>query len=511
MSNRTMNAKRNSIWGLINKMVMLLLPFFVKSAIIQLVGVEYLGISGLFTSILNVLNITELGFGNAIVYSMYKPIAEDNKEEICALLNFYKKIYRIIGVFILVAGLLCLPFLPVMIKSGLPEGMNMYVLYLMYLINACVSYWLFSYKRCLLHAHQREDVLSKVSSIINILLNIIQLLLLFLFKNYYLFVVAIPIITICHNLVDGYIVEKMYPEYREKGNLKKGKIKDIRKQVVGLSAMRIATISRNSLDSIVISAFLGLSMVAVHNNYFYIINALSGIMAVLTDSIAAGIGNSIASESKEKNHLDMRKINMAYMSITGVFAACLICLYQPFMKLWVGEELVLKNGIMGLYVLYFYVARIPNIAGRYFDSAGLWWQGKWKCFVETGVNLVLNIGLGYKFGISGIIMATIISALVINVPLTVNILFKNYFKTSRKKFYKDHGVMLVGNAVAAVAAWFICSLLPGFPGLWGQLLGLAIRGIIAVLVWIVVFVPVYCGCGDYRASVDWLRVRLLKR
>ncbi len=510
MFNRTLNTKRNSIWGLFNKMIVILLPFCVKSAIIKLVGVEYLGISGLFTSILTVLNITELGIGNAIVYSMYKPVAENDEDLICTLLNFYKRIYRIIGVIIFGVGVLLLPFLPYLIKSDLPGGLNIYVLYFLYLINTSVSYWLFSYKRCLLHAHQREDMLSKVASVVNIALNAIQLMLLFVFRNYYLFVIVMPVMTVCHNLIDGYIVSKMYPKYRAKGTLEKEKVRSIKKQVVGLSAMRIATISRNSLDSIVVSTFLGLNMVAIHNNYYYIISALSGILTVLTDSIAGGVGNSIAVESEEKNYWDMRKINMAYMSIAGVFAVCLACLYQPFMNFWVGEELMLQNGIMMLYVLYFYVARVSNIAGKYFDSAGLWWKGKWKCFIETGVNLVLNIVLGYKFGVSGIVLATIISALVINVPITFNILFKNYFKVSCKKFYKDHLIMFVANVCAIIVAFVLCDFLPEFHGVFGQLAELVVRGVISVCVWLIVYLLVYKIYRDYKDSIKWLKVRLLK-
>lgn len=511
MINRTQNAKRNSIWGLVNKMVMLLLPFCVKSAIIYLVGVEYLGISGLFTSILNILNITELGIGNAIIYSMYKPIAEGDKERICELLNFYKKIYRAIGLGIFIVGLLLIPILPKLIKSDLPAGLNLYVIYLMYLINASISYLMFSYKRCLMHAHQREDVLSKVSMSINIVLNVAQLLLLFIFKNYYFFVAVMPIITVFHNLIDAYITSRMYPEYTARGRLSDEKKKEIKKQVVGLSAMRIASTSRNSLDSIIVSALLGLNMVAMHSNYFYIINSLAGIVAVLTKAIAAGIGNSIATENEEKNYKDMRRLNLAYMSLNGLFAVCMLCLYQPFMRFWVGENLVFSDGIMLLYVLYFYVARMSNIAGQYFDAAGLWWKGKWKYFIETGANLLLNIILGHLFGVAGIILATIISAVIVNIPLTFRILFKYYYKMNSLEFYKDHLNMLAQSICIGVAAYVICGFLPEFESVVGQLAGLALRGVIAVAVWACISFIKYRFSSDYKESIDWLKVRLFKR
>ena len=511
MDSRSFNAKRNSFWGIINKMVMMIFPFCIRAATIYFVGVKYLGISSLFTSILHFLNVAELGIGNAIVYSMYKPVADNNKEQICALLGFYKTVYRIIGLLIFVLGLCLIPFLPMLIKTELAGGLNVYVLYIMYLFNSAVSYWLFSYRKCLLHAHQREDVLSKMHMIMHILLNVLQLFILVAFKNYYIFVLVLPVTTICQNLITGYITAKMFPEYKPVGKLKKEEINEIKKQVVGLSAMRIATISRDSLDSVVVSAFLGLTAVAMHSNYFYILSAVASIMAVLTNSIAAGIGNSIAYDSIEKNYEDIRKLNMAYMSLAGVCAVGLVCLYQPFMKLWVGENMVLPNGIMALYVVYFYVARIPGIAGKYLDSAGLWWKGKWKCFIETGVNFVLNIVLGYKFGIAGIIAATIISATVVNIPITFVIVFKNYFGKSCREFYKDHIVMLAANGIAVIGGFFLCRLLPEFDGTIGMLAGLCLCGIVALGVWVIAALLLYGSYGEYRKSIHWLKVRLIKR
>ena len=188
---RTKNAARNVLFGLINKIIVLLFPFAIRAIIIQTLGSEYLGLNSLFTSILQVLNLAELGFNSAVVYSMYKPIAENDTNTICALMNLYRKIYRIIGIIVVVVGLILLPFLSYLIKGSYPTDINIYILYIIYLFNTGLTYFLFAYKSALLTAHQRSDVISNVQSIAFILQYVIQIIILLKTKNYYMFVIVL--------------------------------------------------------------------------------------------------------------------------------------------------------------------------------------------------------------------------------------------------------------------------------------------------------------------------------
>ena len=181
---RRKNTIRNMIWGTVNRLIATVIPFITRTIIINQLGNEYLGLNSLFTSILQILNLTELGVSSAIVYFMYKPIAEKNEEKICALLNLYKKIYRIIGVVILLIGLILLPFLNYLISGDIPDDINIYILYLIYLFNTVVTYWLFAYKKSLLQAFQRNDIVSKVNSVLSIMQAILQMIIIFVFKNY---------------------------------------------------------------------------------------------------------------------------------------------------------------------------------------------------------------------------------------------------------------------------------------------------------------------------------------
>lgn len=228
---RTKNAVRNILSGFINKIVVLLFPFVIRTIIIKQLGSEYLGLNSLFTSILQVLNLTELGFSSAVVFSMYKPIAEKDENTICALMNFYKKVYRVIGSIILVVGLLITPFIKNLITGTYPTDINIYILYVIYLINTAITYFLFAYKSTLLTAHQRSDLTSNVNTVTYILQYILQIIVLCVLKDYYMYVIISIITTILNNLIIAYIAKNKYPQYLPKGKISKEMTTEIRKRV----------------------------------------------------------------------------------------------------------------------------------------------------------------------------------------------------------------------------------------------------------------------------------------
>ena len=338
---RTRNATRNIIYGTIAKIYQLLVPFAVRTAMIYVLGAEYLGLGSLFTSILSVLNLTELGVGSAMVFSMYKPIAEDDTPRICALMSLYRKYYRIIGSVILVVGIVITPLIPKLVKGDVPDGISLIVLYWLNLGATVLTYFLFAYKNSLLSAHQRLDIGNKISMIIMTLQYALQIGAIFL-KNYYLYVIVALFTTALNNIVTAVIVDKMYPEYKPVGKLDKKEIKIINRRIRDLFTAKIGGVVVDSADSIVISAFLGLTVLAMYNNYFYIMSSILGFIGILFSSCTAGIGNSIIIESDEKNYNDLKKFLLIISWIAGVCTCCLLCLFQPFMKIWVGEKYMLS-------------------------------------------------------------------------------------------------------------------------------------------------------------------------
>ena len=497
---RTKNAKRNMLFGAINKVITLLLPFIVRTAVIYQLGSEYLGLNSLFTSILQVLSLSELGFSQAVVYSMYKPIADGDEDTICALLSFYRLAYKVIGLVILVLGLCVLPFLPYLIEGSYPADVNIYVVYVVYLVNTSLSYLLFAYKSALLTAHQRVDVTSNVLTITTSAMNLCQIAVLFLFANYYAYVVLIPLFTLANNVINLVVVNRMYPQYRCRGKVGPKLMGDIKRKVAGLMIQKICATSRNSLDSVFVSAFIGLTATAIYANYYYVLLSVTNLLAVISASILAGAGNSVAMESREKNYADMNKFNFLYMWISGWCTCCMLCLYQPFMQVWVGADLMLPMSSVVLFCLYFYVLKMGDIRSVYVESTGIWWENKFRAIAEAVLNIVLNFALVQVFGINGIIAATLISLFLINFCYGSQLIFKYYFQNGKLgEYFRYHGWYLLVTVAACVASFVVCELIP-----FGGIAGLAVKLFICCIVPNIVYLICYCRTKQYGISMKWI-------
>ena len=237
---RTRNAARNVVFDGTLEIVNMLFPFVIRSVMLHFLGTEYLGLNGLFKSILSFLNLAELGVGSAMVFSMYKPIAEDDTKTICALLRLYRTIYRIIGLIIAAVGLLLMPVLQSLIKGDLPAGMNLYILFLMNLGNTVMTYWLFAYKSSLLQAHQRRDVISKVGLILRMAEYTLKILILVFTRNYYLYLLVQLLCQLAVNVMTAVCATKMYPQYVPGGKLPKEKTVDIFRRVRDLFTSKLS-------------------------------------------------------------------------------------------------------------------------------------------------------------------------------------------------------------------------------------------------------------------------------
>lgn len=492
--NRTENSKRNIIYGFFSKIVSLLLPFIVRTVIIKEIGAEYLGLNGLFTSILTVLNVAELGIGNAIVYSMYKPVANNDVGTINALLKLYRFIYRAIGIVVLSVGLLLIPFLPLLVNGNVPNDISLLNLYIIYLLNTSISYFAFGYLRSLPIAFQREDYLSKITLVITIAQNIIQMVIIILFHNYYCYAIVLPIFTLITNLFVAIIARKHYSKYSCVGKVPVSIKNEIKKNMSGLVIAKIGGVSRNAFDNICISSCLGLLDVAIYNNYYYISSAITAMMVLIVSAITASVGNSVAVEGCEKNYSTMRKVNFLYMWIAGWCFTCMICLYQPFMTLWVGKSYLLPNISMVLFCVYFYALKLGDIQSIYMTSAGLYYEFKNCAIFQAVSNIVFNFLLVRYWGINGIIVATLFSIVVIDFLYGNRIVFKYYFKNHKiSEYYKEHTMYFIVAAIAALMT-VVCCLKFGF----------VIRIIICCVVPNVVFILFYHRNELYLESIVWL-------
>ncbi len=498
---RTKNTVRNMKWGLINKLVLMICPFIMRTILIKCMGSEFVGLNSLFTSILQVLNMAELGIGSAIIFSLYKPIAEKDVETVRATMNLYKKIYRIIGIIVLIIGLGITPFIHLIIKGDIPTNINIYVLFAIYLANTCLTYFLFAYKTILLEVNQRNDIISNINTGLYILQFIFQIFVIINFKNYYLYIIILPITTIINNIICAIYAKKMYPEYYCEGSLSVNRKKSIRKRVYGLMIQKICYTTRNSFDSIFISAFLGLNVVAIYNNYYMILSAITAILAVIITAMSSSVGNSIAVENIEKNYKDMTKFNFIYMWISGFCAICLVCLYQPFMKIWMGEELLFGFSSVVLLGLYFYSLKISDIISVYSQGAGLWWEGKYRAVAETILNIVLNYFLGKLYGVNGIIVATLVSMVLINFGYGTIIIFRHYFKNIKSNdYFIKQGLFFLTTLVIGCITYQITSLIN-----INLYVDFVVIGIICATIPNILYYLIYRNFSIYSESVSFIK------
>lgn len=495
---RSKNTFRNIIFGLFEKLILVLGPFIVRTVFIHTIGSQYLGLNGLFSSILTILNVSELGIGTALVYSMYQAIAKDDFIGLDALLLYYRKVYRIIGSVILVLGLCIIPILPYTIKGDVPSDINLTVLYLIFLTDTVVSYFLFSHYASLFSAFQRNDIPNKVNIVVSILKYSAQASALLLARNYYAFVLTLPAFTIIGNIATGLCARKHFPNLRPSGRITKYQQNEVKSKLSGIVIDKTTGIARNTFDSICISMFLGLSQVAIYNNHLFVMTAVTEVLLVLIRSSLAGVGNSVATESVEKNYSDMKKINFIFMYLSGLCTVCLFCLYSPFMILWAGTEMTLPLSSITLFCIYFYILKMGDVRYTYVQATGLWREIRLYAISEAVMNIVLNYILGKKYGLNGVLSATIISLFLINFCLRSKVLFGCYF--SRKKlfsFYKAHSLYAAVTAVSCIVTFEICKTIPQT---W---VGFVIRLIICAVVPNFLFMVIYRRSKIYRESMSF--------
>lgn len=484
---RTKNAIRNIGYGFILRAYQMIVPFFMRTAMIYLMGVQYLGLNSLFASVLQVLNLAELGVGSAMVYGMYQFIADDDDAMICALMKLYRTYYRVIGLVIAIIGGAVTPVIPKLISGEVPDGMNVYILYLLNLSATVLSYWLFAYKNSILQAHQRTDVVNKVSLVTSTIQYALQLVVLVAFKNYYYFVIVMLITQALTNVVTAWAANKLYPQFQPKGRIDKTYVRQINGKIKDLFTSKIGAIIYDSADTIVISAFLGLTVLAMYQNYFYILSAVSGLISTVFTACTAGIGNSIVVETQDKNFNDFNKFTMIVCWIAGVCATAMLCIYQPFMELWVGEDLMFPISAVVCFVIYFFVRQLNSLYNLYKDASGMWHEDRFRPLAAALTNLILNLILVQHIGIYGILISTVLAITCVGMPWLLKNLFGVIFnKTYMTEYLKKLLFYIVTVGCSCAITYFICSFIN-----FGLITTILLRGVLCAIIPNVIYYVAY--------------------
>lgn len=454
---RTQKAMKNMKIAMLYQMSVLLFNFIDRKLFVHILGVEYLGIHGLFTNMISMLALAELGVGTAIIYNLYAPLARGDEEEVALLMKIYKKLYIGIGAIIGILGLLSAAFLPWLIKETSLEMSYIRSVYLIFVLGTVGTYWT-GYKRSLLYADQNKYVLLMGDMGANVLGMLFKAIVLLAMPSYGLYLMVHVLTKIIPNLYIHYKVDRLYPYLKQH----QGRIVPdtffykIRSNVADLFIHKIDQFVVLCTDNLVISSFVGIAAVGRVTNYSLIIAAIMNFIAQGIDAIEAGMGNLVSTESKEKVHGVYERINFACFFVGSATTVCLIGLIQPFMALWLGNEYVLADEIVAVMVLNYFLWVMTRPVWQMMTVCGLFKPDKRNAVVEMSVNLVVSILLVNTIGIIGVFIGTTLSYSIAWL-MKSRLLYQDYFQESGKSYYKNMAMYLGVTLIEGILTMKLCN------------------------------------------------------
>ena len=459
--NRTTAASRNIFTGVVSKLLAFLLNFASRTIFIWFLGKEYLGVNGLYTEILAVLSFAELGFGIALTFALYKPVAENNEGQIIKLLKFYKTIYRIIAIIVAALGLAITPFLQYIVKGADQITLNELRLYfLIFLSNTVISYFI-TYKYSYINARQENYITTSYDTIVNIFIVVGQIIALVIFKNYLIYLVTHTGLLILSKIAFSFWSNKKYPIFKAKPKetLTKEEKKPIYKEVRGLIVHQFSSIAIHSTDNIIIASVggLGVSIVGLVSNYNTIIISVLGFVVIVFSSISSGFGNLRATSDKKHFTKVFNELNFVNFWLYGFCSIAFICLIPPFITLWLGEDYLIPFLPFLLIVLNGYLQGQCTIYNTARMACGDFNLDKWISLAQAIINLVVSIVLVQVMGLVGIYIGTITSRLFFTI-LRPLVTAKHVFGESSKKYFVKLTLYFVVTIVTGILCFAIIKL-----------------------------------------------------
>lgn len=450
---RIKNSVRNISYRLISQVASIVLKFVNRTIFIHILGVEYLGISGLFSEILQMLSLADLGFGTAMVYSMYKPLAEHDEKRLTQLVTLYKKIYTIIAITITIIGILLVPFLKYLVNLD-KDISYMKVYYLLYLANTVSSY-LVVYKTCILNADQKNYLISKYNTIFSFISVIVTSAFLLLTHNFMIYLIAQVAVTYINNFYVSHVAEKQYPYINNKvEKLPKEQEKQIFQNVKSVFIYKVANTLVGSTDNTLISVLISTITVGFYSNYCMIINNITVFINIIFSSVTASVGNMVVEAKKKKNYDVYCLMQFVSFLLSSVAVTVTYLVINDLIKIWLGEKFILEPLVSLAIVLNMYFSVVLMPIWSYREAAGIYLQTKYIMVATAVVNLVVSIVLGKILGLAGILFATSIARISTYFWYEPRLLFKQFFGEKVGEYYKG----IIKNIVVTVTVTIICSL-----------------------------------------------------
>lgn len=506
---RTKNSLLNMIVPMIMQGINVILLFISRKIFIQYFAEEYLGVNGLFTEILTVFSLAELGIGVAMAYGLYGCVARKEEAEICRLMNLYRRLYTIVGLAVAVVGLAILPFLDVLIKdNNIPHITG---IYLMYLANSVLSYFL-SYKQTLIQADQKNYIVSGVTQAVRCAQVVVQIILIITTKNFYLYLAAQMAMQVLTNYVLALVADRMYPYlvHNKYGLPQKEKRKEIFAHIKAMSFHKFGAVFVSNTDNLILSMFVGLKTVGLYSNYRMITTNVRLVLSYVYNAFTASIGNLVATESPKRVLAVYRSLNFMMSILYGWLSVCLYVLINPFIGLFFGEKYRMSAAVVVVIVIDFYITGMRQMTLRFRDAMGLYWHDRYKPIPEVLINLVVSLLLVTKYDVVGVLAGTIVSSLATNFWIEPYVFCRYGIKENWKKIYGEYyiryGIYTLVTIVAGALGVLATCRIPDVNFFWWILKAVLISAIYGLLILVLFF-----RTPEFRFLVEKIMELLHKR
>lgn len=497
--------------GGITTVLKMILSFVVRTVFIYVLGVKLLGLNGLLISILTALSLAELGIGSAIVYSLYRPVAQHEWSIVKAIMRLYRKIYRTLAIVVFALGLILLPFLPRVVGNHAVDNYELY--YLMFLLNSSLSY-LLTYNRSLMIAHQRNYVVSFVDFSAYFLTAVLQIVMLYIFHSYAIYLIVQIIFTLAGNICLTVFVHKDYGKNllnAEIVTIPKDIVDKLRKNVIGTFANKVGDVVVNGTDNILIATFISLSAVGIYSNYQLIILAVQSLLLSISSAMTSSIGNFAALNHGSKGLKLFHNHQFMNYTLTFFSSAYLFILFPPFIDLWLGNQFLLPLNTTLILVINFVVNRQRNSGNVFIDAYGLAYEQKLKPILEAFFNLGLSLVFlsVFHLGIFGVLLATTITSLGIATTYEAYVVFKYGLDTPLAVFYKRY-VQIIGEIALNLGInYFLIHLFMRTMKL-DKLLEIVISFIFVAIISVIVYIALNANKREFKTILQLVKNKLKK-
>ena len=459
-NSRTKRTILNASASLADNLIKLLIKFASRYVFIFTLGQQYLGVSALFSSIITMLSLADLGFGIALPQALYKPLAQNDEKRICTILRFYAKVYTIIALVVIAVGMGMLPFLKWIINTKETSGIDhLYIIYVLFILQSAASY-LFIYKKTLFTADQKNYYVTVIESITSIISTLLQIVILLFTKNYLLYLLISILAIVFQNILISKKCDQYYPflkNMQSAEKLNRTETKVLSKKIYALFIYKAAIAVENGTDNLVMTAMCGIILTGLCSNYTLITTSVTSILIMVMSAATASIGNVVVTENQQSTYKIYSLLDFIGFWVYSVCGICMAILINPFVEIWLGSEYLLGIETVIILCLNFYICGTQNVNSNFRNAYGLFYEGRYRPVLMIVINLFSSILLAKYIGITGIFIGTLLSRLLTVGIFDPYIVFKYGLKISLQNYYKAHGLYHIVTLIVGTLLFLLFS------------------------------------------------------